>query len=142
MDRYVLAFIKSSLAYFLLGTVVGVTMAVAPAERGLTYHLLPTHAHLNLLGWLSMMVYGVAYHVLPRFSGRPLHSPRLAWAHFAVSHLGLIGMALFFALNRWQAGRWLLPLRVAAAFSGLGTLLFVYNLWRTLPGLRPSARLS
>lgn len=132
MDRYALAFIKASLAYLGLGVLLGLAMVLAPAEYALPYRLLPSHAHVNLLGWVSMMIFGVAYHVLPRFSGRPLYSPGLARTHFWLGNLGLAGMAVFFALNRWQAGRWQVPLGISGMIQGSGMLLFVFNLWKTL----------
>jgi len=52
--------------------------------------------HLNLLGFMSMMIYGVGYHILilPRFSGRPVYSPLLMRIQFWFANPGLIGMAV------------------------------------------------
>jgi hypothetical protein len=50
------------------------------------------HVHFNLLGFMSMMIYGVGYFILPRFNGRTLHWPSLVPIHFYVANLGLIGM--------------------------------------------------
>ncbi len=58
------------------------------------------HAHTNLLGWVSMMIFAVAYHVLPRFSGRPLYSNRLADMHLILSNIGLIGLIITWPLSR------------------------------------------
>ena len=30
------------------------------------------HAHLNLPGFMAMMIYGIGYFILPRFTARPL----------------------------------------------------------------------
>ena len=56
---------------------MGTWMALAP---GATMYR-PAHVHLNLLGFVSMVIFGVAYHVIPRFTGHPLHNPRLAGGH-------------------------------------------------------------
>lgn len=45
------------------------------------------HAHLNLLGWVSMSIYGLFYRVVPQAG----HG-RLAWAHFWVAVTGVILM--------------------------------------------------
>ena len=50
-----------------LGVTVGTAMAVH--LEWTVYH--PVHMHMMLLGFGTMMIYGVAYHVLPRFVGRP-----------------------------------------------------------------------
>ena len=124
MARYTTAFVWAALAYFTVGIVLGLSMAIQPAWMGT---LRVAHAHVNLLGWVSMFIYGVAYHVLPRFSGRPLHSPRLADLHVVLANVGLIGMALGFAV--WGTGP------VVAVFGGLeaiGGLCFVYNIARTI----------
>ena len=76
MEWFVKAFLKASLAWLALGVTLGVAMAVHPAW---TVYRLP-HVHVLLLGFVTMMIYGVAYHVIPRFTGAPLYSRRLAGA--------------------------------------------------------------
>ncbi len=93
------------------------------------------HAHINLLGWLSMMVFAVAYHVLPRFSGRALHSERLADAHVILANAGLIGLMISWPLTyyRWAPLMRLL-LSISALLYAIGAYLFVYNILRTILG--------
>jgi hypothetical protein len=50
------------------------------------------HVHFNLLGFMSMMIYGVGYFILPRFNGRTLHWPSWIPIHFFIANIGLIGM--------------------------------------------------
>ena len=40
------------------------------ARRGRS--IAPSHMHMVLLGFVTMMIYGVAYHVIPRFTGHAL----------------------------------------------------------------------
>ena len=124
MARYSAAFVWAALAYFTVGILMGAAMAVEPSLMGT---LRVAHVHVNLLGWVSMFIFGVAYHVLPRFTGQPLHSPRLADLHVVLANAGLIGLVLGFTL--WGAGP------VVALFGGVEAvsgLLFVYNVARTL----------
>ena len=65
------AFLKSSLAWLALG--------VTPWRRdggtsGVDLYRL-AHVHMMLLGFVAMMIFGVAYHVIPNFAGFPLHRP-------------------------------------------------------------------
>ena len=80
-----------------------------------------------------MMVFAVAYHVLPRFSGRPLYSERLADTHVFLANIGLIGLIIAWPLSRYY---WTTPLRVlftvAALCYAAGAYLFVYNILRTV----------
>jgi hypothetical protein len=50
------------------------------------------HVHFNLLGFMSMMIYGVGYFILPRFNGRTLRWPSWVPVHFFVANIGLLGM--------------------------------------------------
>ncbi|HEU4829720.1 MAG TPA: hypothetical protein VFT04_11060 [Gemmatimonadales bacterium] len=74
MDRFVRAFLRASLAWLGLGVTLGVARAVHPAW--IAYR--PAHLHMNLLGFVTMMIFGVALHVIPQFTGRPLHTVGLA----------------------------------------------------------------
>lgn len=80
-------FILAALIYSLLGGLVGLLWLAHP---GLIPGNVPRiHGHLMLLGFITMMIYGVGLHVLPRFSGRPLYSERLANVQLYVANLGL-----------------------------------------------------
>lgn len=124
MARYSIAFIWASLAYFTIGISLGVVMAI---DLSLMGPLRTVHVHLNLLGWVSMFIFGVAYHVIPRFTGNPLHSPRLADLHVVLANLGLIGMAFGFAI--WGPGP---VVAVAGTVQAISGFAFVYNIARTL----------
>ena len=137
MDPFVRRFIRSSLVWLGVGVIIGVAMALQPAAAAFR----TAHMHANLLGFVSMMIFGVAYHVMPRFTGRPLHSPRAATLHLWIANAGLAGMVSGFILRvfRWELGMPLLG--VGAVLSATGAMLFIHNIWRTLdaPAPRPAA---
>lgn len=84
-------FITSALGYGLLGGLLGIAWLVAPdALPGLPVWV---HGHFMLLGFVAMMIYGVAFHVLPRFAGRTMYSERMATWQFFVANAGLLIMA-------------------------------------------------
>lgn len=124
---YVRGFIRASLVWFAIGILIGVTMAFWPAGH-IVYR--PAHAHANLLGFVSMFIFGVAYHVLPRFVGRPLPSERMAMAHLWTQNAGLVLLVGgWLAGPTWTAaGRLLLV--AGAAVSLVGVALFIVNAWR------------
>lgn len=69
----------SAAAYALVGMGFGIVMAASHD------HTLSTaHAHLNLLGWVSMAIYGLFYHTVPAAA-----ETRLARIHVVVATLGL-----------------------------------------------------
>lgn len=122
-------FIAAALAYALLGGLLALGWLASPAA--LPPHALRAHAHLMLMGFLGMMIFGVGLHVLPRFTGRPLYSERMADAQFGLVNAGLLAMV----------SGWLCGLRVATLAGGAvlwaGLLLFAVNVVATV---RPWAR--
>jgi cbb3-type cytochrome oxidase subunit 1 len=129
MDSYVRNMIRSSLVWLAIGVLIGLSMAMWPMD-----HLLykPAHAHANLLGFVSMMIFGVAYHVMPRFSGRPLHSVRLARLHVWAANVGLAAQAGGFILRPHWAEPGITGVVVGGILSSLGAFMFIYNIWFTL----------
>lgn len=49
--------------------------------------------HLFTLGFTAFMIYGLGEHLLPRFTGNPMHFGAWTWVQQALAHLGLIGFA-------------------------------------------------
>ena len=130
MSKWTVWFIRMSLIYFFLATLLGLIMLVWPGQ-GRVY--LPSHVHLNVLGWMSMLIYGVGYHILPRFSGRPIYNETLMVVQFWLANLGLVGMAVFWTFYRLKTlGIFQDMLLVAATAEALAIFLFVYNIIRTV----------
>jgi heme/copper-type cytochrome/quinol oxidase subunit 1 len=129
MEDFVRRFIRSSLVWLGVGVVLGLWMAIDPGAA-LAYR--PAHMHANLLGFVSMMIFGVAYHVLPRFAGRPLRSRRLAAVHLVAANAGLALMTLGFIVRVSSYGAGAVMLGVGSIASASGAFLFIGNLWATL----------
>jgi len=120
-----LSCIRASFFYLALGLILGVILA---ARLFLPHYsaLRTIHAHLNLIGFVMLMIAGVGYHLLPVFVGGKLHSVPLALAHFVLAQLGLLGFSLAL-LFRAQG--------LSLAFGSLQAIawgLFIYNMLRTL----------
>jgi cytochrome c oxidase cbb3-type subunit 1 len=136
MDSYVRNMIRSSLVWLGVGVLIGISMAIWPAG-----HILykPGHAHANLLGFVSMMIFGVAYHVLPRFSGRALHSITLAKTHVWVANAGLALQVLGFLLRPHWREIGMAGVGAGGVISAVGAFMFIYNIWRTIGEHHPIA---
>ncbi len=131
MDPFVRRFIRSALAWFAVGMGLGLALAFFPMQAAV---IRPAHVHANLLGFVSMMIFGVAYHVLPRFTGVPLHSRRLPLLHLWLANLGLAALVSGWLVRVGSAAAGQVLVGGGAALSAVGGALFVYNLWRTLDG--------
>lgn len=132
MDKFVRNFIIVSIIYLGVSSILGICMLWNQSLMSLKF----VHSHLNMLGWVSMMIYGVGYHVLPRFSGRPLKYPKIGELQFWTANLGLIGMLSFYTLNIYSPNP---GYNIGAiALGGLEVFsiaLFFYNMLATLlPG--------
>lgn len=129
MDRFVKGFIIMSIVYLGLATILGILMLAHESLMPLKF----VHSHLNLLGWVSMMIYGVGYHILPRFMGRLLYSPKLGEVQFYLANLGIIGLVVFYTLNVYAPSGLYLSMTVAAGVvEAVSIFLFFYNMLRTL----------
>ncbi len=128
MERYVSGFLRSSLIWLLIGTAIGASMAIDP--RFVRYR--PAHLHALLLGFVMMMISGVAYHVIPRFTMAALHSPRLARIHLVIANLGLLLMVSGFGGRVHGVPGSAAMLAIGGSVSLLGAWAFAWNIWRTL----------
>ncbi|MGE5283376.1 MAG: DUF1858 domain-containing protein [Actinomycetota bacterium] len=122
MDRYTKGFVVASLAYFFLAAVLGIWMGGTDTAGWVRF----AHVHLNLLGFMAMMIYGVGYFILPRFNGRTLRWPSWVPIHFFVANIGLIGMVAT-AMERPSIGFILF-----SALSVISVGMFAMNLGATM----------
>jgi cbb3-type cytochrome oxidase subunit 1 len=135
MDWFVKAFLKASLAWLGLGVSLGLAMACHPVWA--VYRAV--HLHMNLLGFVAMMIFGVAYHVIPRFTGHPLHSRRLAGLHWWSANSGLALFSIGLAAQTQAAAVAGVFLAMGGSLSAIGAFVFIFNIWRTIDGPRTIA---
>lgn len=128
MEAYTTGFLRASLLWLVSGVSFGVAMALHPAWA--IYRT--AHIHMLLLGFVTMMIAGVAYHVFPRFAAVPLYSPRLARAHLVIANVGVAGMVIGFIWRLHTPGVGGAVLGAGALASALGAYLLAWNLWNTL----------
>ncbi len=103
--RYDIWFIAIALVLLLTGEALGEWMA---ASRDHSFALV--HAHLNMIGWASLALFGLIHHAFPALAGS-----RLALPQFLIAVLS----TLFFVAGLWVV--WLVG-------DPLGALLGSYAL--------------
>lgn len=74
-----LRFLKIAVVYLVLGALLGLAMGLTQS-----FTLAPVHAHILLLGWASLALAGLVYHLYPAAS-----RTRLAQIHFWLHNIGL-----------------------------------------------------
>ncbi|MBF0175811.1 MAG: hypothetical protein HQL63_03010 [Magnetococcales bacterium] len=84
-------------------------------------------AHLAVLGWISMVMFGAMYQMIPVLAGLPMPWLRLApWVHAGL----IIGVITFFLEIGFGLHRWLLL--VASAGLGIALGFFILQTGRAL----------
>lgn len=91
--------------------------------------------HLAALGWVMLMIVGVAYHVLPRFSGRATRGAAWAGAQLGL-HLAALLMIVF-GLGLGIGGLF----AAGALTMSVALALFAWTVWPTLRAVRAGAAL-
>ena len=129
MDKYAKAFVKASLIYLGIGTILGVWMVVDPDIR---FTLTRVHVIILLLGFMGMMIYGVGYHILPRFMGRPVYSHRLGNVQAWIANITLVGLSISWILEVSQGGIWHSLAVLFGIGQGVSIFLFIINLWKSM----------
>ncbi|MFS0863023.1 cytochrome-c oxidase [Fredinandcohnia sp. 179-A 10B2 NHS] len=112
-------FIKISVLYFLIGVLLGMGMSMSGAHT-----LVGVHAHVNLLGWVSMALAGVIYYLFPHAG-----ESKLGKAHFWLHNIGLPVMMVGLTLLM-QGNTALEPvIAVGGTITTLAVILFVVNVF-------------
>jgi cbb3-type cytochrome oxidase subunit 1 len=116
MDRLDIKFLTLGAAMLVVGVAMGIYMGVVH-----DFQLSPVHAHVNLVGWVSLSLFGIIYKLFPELQGR-----WMAKLHFALAAPAGIAFPFGIALAV-LAERPLLAI-VAALLWFAGTILFLVQL--------------
>lgn len=127
MDKYAKLFIIAAMGYLALGTLLGLCIAIQPEWNA---RLRFVHIHINLLGFMTMFIAGVAYHVIPRFNSQPVPWPEGVRHHFIMQNVGLLGMVGAHLAGGFIQGGFIHVLFAGfSILTGISLLIMVYNLW-------------
>ena len=96
-------FIRTALMYLLVSLVVG---AGGP-WFGTSFVVWPTYVHLLVLGWLTQMIFGVAFWMFPRQRGASSGWKEVAgWGAYLSLNLGLVLRAIVESRSSDTGGEW------------------------------------
>jgi hypothetical protein len=128
MPRVSAAFFAVASVCLLLGMAWGMQMGATE-----NFTMMPAHAHLNLLGWVTLALYGTFY----ALTASTL-SPQLAWINFALSTIGTVLMIAFLALFLPARDTAYIPGMIAGEVTSvLGLLVFGVSVSKELLRPRP-----
>lgn len=118
-----LRYFSAAILYFVIAVTLGVVLSIDPYLIG--FRTKAAHAHIALIGWVTLTIMGAMYQIVPTILGGQLHSQRLAGYQFWLMNLGLLGLFLSFLAG----AKTVVLFGVITALAGY---LFVYIMYRTL----------
>lgn len=111
-------FFATATLYVTIGMAWGIHMS-ATADHSMA----PAHAHLNLIGWVTMALFGVYYHLVPKAA-----ESVLAKIHFAVATAGVLVIVPGIVMALQQTSEALA--KTGSVLTILSMLIFVVTVFR------------
>jgi hypothetical protein len=110
MNRFDLQFLVLAALSLIVGVSLGIFMAASHDHQ-----LMPVHAHINLVGWASLALFGLVYRAYPELGQRRLAKLHILLAGSAAVLLPPgIAMAVLYQSE---------PLAITASFLWLGACI-------------------
>jgi len=131
MNKLAKLFVKTSLIYLALSTILGLLITIGPGYSFM-------HSHFALIGWVSFMIFGLAYESIPRFSSKPLYSRKLGMWQFWLANIGLIGLSLSYPVMRMymlkgkDTSDAFLAVIIFGLIEAISCFIFIYNIWKSM----------
>lgn len=116
--RYLVKFLVISAVAFFIGTLHGLLQVIPPVRAwldsiGSPYggpgHMIDplAHAHINLVGGVTLLTMAVTYYILPAIGGQPIHSRRMAEHSFWWTTIGVSSFyILLLIFGTWEGILW------------------------------------
>lgn len=129
-DKIAVKFTRLSTPYLLLGMTV--TIFISLMSGGYVKYR-PVIYHTYFLGWIAMMVFGVGYHILPRFADNKVYSLFLMRLNLKLANIGIAGFVFSWLLSLFFGSAFLSNLRHPFGILTASALfIFIYNIWRSV----------
>lgn len=113
-------FLRLAVMYALIGVTLGIIMAASH-----DYGFKPVHAHLNLLGWVSMALFGLWYRAVPSSTDNMLAKIHF-WVYNIAFPIQMVTLSLYLKGNSAIEP----VLGLASMAVGIAFVCFAINLWK------------
>lgn len=112
--------LRLAIVYFLLGVAMGIVMA---ASHDFTYRAV--HVHVNLLGWVSLALFGLWYRSVPTAAESTLAKLHF-WIYNVALPIQMVTLAMFVSGNTSVEP----VLAISSMAIGVSLVCFAINLWK------------
>jgi len=144
MHTLVRRFLKTAIGFLLTGLIIGGWMMVRRELGGIypSPYTVSAHTHAILVGFVMMMILGVALWLFPRPAKEDQrYDPRVASAAYWLVALGTAGRIAGELLRVSTDSLWLRWIIVAAGIAQIGGIaVFFYTMWSRIRPLGSLAR--
>jgi hypothetical protein len=119
-------FMRLAVIWFVAGVTLGIVMAASH-----NHSMFPVHAHINLLGWVSMSLFAAFYRAWPASAASPLAKWHF-WLYVPAHFVMMVTLAILYS-----GVAAIEPVLAAASFVvAAGVLCFAVLAWRETAGER------
>jgi heme/copper-type cytochrome/quinol oxidase subunit 1 len=126
-------FIKTSIAFLMLGLLSGLHMlyAMKITKSGFAAGMITAHTHMLLVGFVLMMIMGVALWFFPRAEKEDKrYNPALIWITYILMSAGTLLRFSFEILNSYLVIQFFdIIITISGTFQVLAVILFFYSMW-------------
>jgi heme/copper-type cytochrome/quinol oxidase subunit 1 len=126
-------FIKTSIAFLMLGLLSGLHMlyAMKITKSGFAAGMITAHTHMLLVGFVLMMIMGVALWFFPRAEKEDKrYNPALIWITYFLMSAGTLLRFSFEILNSYLVIQFFdIIIVISGTFQVLAVIFFFYSMW-------------
>lgn len=112
-------YIRTALAWLVTALAIGVALQAGIVSSGVRAQLWPAYLHLITIGWLTGLIFGVAWWLFPRPAKASADRTPYGWASYFLLNAGLLLRAVAEPL---AGSYWSGPLRAVIVASALAQL--------------------
>jgi cbb3-type cytochrome oxidase subunit 1 len=116
-------FLRLAVLYLIAGVGLGLYMAASK-----NHSMFPVHAHLNLLGWVSLTLFGLFYRVVPSAATTTLAKLHF-WVYVPAHFVQMVLLAMFFrGVTAVEPA-----LGAVSTLVGVAIVMFAVVVWQNTP---------
>lgn len=127
-------YIRTAYAWLLISAIMAFGISIYPALRGeeIGHAYVGAYRHALTVGFISMMILGMASRIIPVFTGTKLYSSTLLLLTFILVNVGNVARVLSQPLAGEFGGIFFVAMGVSGFIEVAGLSLFAYNIWKTM----------
>jgi len=113
-------FLRLAVLYLIAGVCLGIFMAASN-----DHSMFPVHAHVNLLGWVSLALFGLFYRAWPQAAQSRLAKVHF-WVYVPAQFVQMVLLAAFYRGNTAVEP----ALAVASVLVAIAIVCFAFVVWK------------